>query len=112
MPLGFDELASGVQESIKCTFGETQTVTYLPKAGGSIDIVAVFNDQHTAVDPDTEQVVASNVITLGVKLSDLPAAPVKGDKVSVTKRGKTYRVSDSQEDGQGWTELYLHESVP
>ncbi len=111
MPLGFDDLTDDIQECIKDTFGETLSVTYEPKAGGGPSPVeGVFNDQHTLVDPDTERVIDSNVITLGVKLVDLPAGdPVKGDKVTVAKRGKTYRVHSSQEDGQGWTEIFLHE---
>ncbi len=112
MPLDFDDLADDIHENVKCAFGETQAVTYLPLAGGSTVITGVFNDRHNVVDPDTERVIASNIITLGVKLADLPAIPVKNDKVSITKTGKTYRVVNSEEDGQGWTELFLHESIP
>ena len=109
MPLGFDELADGAQEAIKCTFGETQTVEYRPITGAPYDIVAVYNDRHQQIDPDTERLVSSNQPTLGVKLSDLTAVPVKGDKVFITKRAKEYIVHDSQEDGEGWSELFLYE---
>lgn len=107
MPLGFDEITSDMHECIKDTFGETETVTYKPTTGPEKVIVGVFNTRHTVVDPDTEQVLSSNQPTLGVKLSDLDAAPVKGDLVNI--RSQDYRVHDSQEDGEGWSELFLYE---
>lgn len=107
-PLGFDKLAESVHDCIKDTFGETQTVTYTPKSTGVAEtIIGVFNTRHQVVDPDTEQVVDSNVPTLGIKRADISVDPVKGDLVVV--RSLEYRVHSSQEDGEGWIELYLYE---
>lgn len=102
---GFDKLTAGAQEHFKSTFGET--VEYEPRLGGSLSVVGVFNDKALFVDPQTEQVVSSQQPTLGVKRSDLDAAPIKGDRVTI--RGKKYLVHDSQEDGEGWLHLFLHE---
>lgn len=88
-----------------CAFGES--VKYIPlKTGSSFTISAIFDGPFEQVDPDTEVVVASNQFTIGVKLSDLQFAPVKGDKVEI--REILYRVIDSQEDGQGGSEIMLH----
>lgn len=102
---GFDKLTAGIQEHFKNTFGES--VEYEPRLGGSTTLVGVFNDKALFVDPQTQQVVSSQQPTLGVKRSDMDAAPVKGDRVIV--RGKKYLVHDSQEDGEGWLHLFLHE---
>lgn len=69
-------------------------------------INGIFDELFEQVDPDTEVVVASNLITLGIRLKDLPFAPEKLDKVKL--RGKTFFVVDSMEDGQGGSELQLH----
>jgi len=103
---GFDKLTSVVHNTIKRTMGED--ADYEPLSGGSFSIVGVFNDRHVFVDPQTEQVVSSNQPTLGVKRADMPADPVKGDKI--TFREKRYTVSDSQEDGEGWIHLFLYEA--
>ena len=88
-----------------CAFGEP--VTYYPKkATGGFKIQAIFDGPFEQVDPDTEVLVASNQYTLGVKLADLPFPPCKGDRVSV--RSVSYLVVDSQEDGQGGSEMILH----
>lgn len=102
---GFDKLTAGIQDNIKGAFGED--AEYEPKKGGSISIVGVFNDKFLFVDPQTQQVVSSQQPTFGVKLSDLGAPPAKGDGVTI--RGKKYLVHDSQEDGEGWLNLFLHE---
>lgn len=90
---------------IKRAFGEE--VTYSAIGETPVTITGVFNNRHRAVDPDTEQFVDSVVPTLGVDLSDLPREPQKGD--GVTLRGQAYRVASSEEDGEGWSELFLYE---
>jgi len=87
------------------TLGEK--VQYRPKAGGSIIINAVFDNEYESVDPETEQLVSSNIPRIGIRLSDLSSPPEKGDKL-VTEDGQTYKVTDPREDGQGGATLYLH----
>ena len=111
MPVDFKHHADDILDCAKFAFGEHDfPVIYKPIAGGSYNIVGIFENQYEQVDPDTERVVAANQLTLGVKLSDLPYAPQKGDKVIV--RNVTYRVIDSQEDGIAGAILFLHKVNP
>lgn len=88
-----------------CTriFGEQ--VTYLPRAGGSITLLGVFNDAWQEVDPDSGAVISSNRPVIGIRLADLSAAPTAGDRVRV--RGIEYLVKDSQRDGEAGAILML-----
>ncbi len=103
--MNFANLVSSAHDTIKRTFGEE--VTFEPLSGGSFVVLGIYNDRHTFVDPDTEQLVSSNIPTLGVKLADLTQAPSKGDVAVV--RGKRYVVRDNREDGEGWLHLFLYE---
>lgn len=105
-PVDFENLACNAFNTIKCTLGID--VIYRPKSGGSFNIRGVFDDRAIEVDPDTEIVVSSNVFTLGIKLTDLPNYPVKGDIVII--KNIKYRVIDSKEDGvpDVSTVLFLH----
>ena len=91
----FDKLASTAFDSIKNTLGVN--AEYKPRSGGVFSIRGVFDNRGQEVDPDTEVVISSNVISFGVKLSDLPGKPIKGDVVTVSQ--KNYRVVDVQDDG-------------
>ncbi len=105
-PTDFEQLAKNAFNPIKNTLGIA--AIYLPKAGGQVDIRGVFDDRSQEVDPDTEVPVSSNIYTLGVKLEDLPAIPVKGDKVII--KNITYQVINNLEDGvpDASTVLILH----
>lgn len=106
MPLGIDELFNDIHECCKETFGEE--IIYSPKEGGEFSVTGIFNEIFEQIDPDTERIVASNEPTVGIKLSDLPFVPAKGDKVQRPKTGDTFRVVDSREDGEGMSQLFLH----
>lgn len=103
--LGFGDLTDALHEQDKFAFGED--IVYEPKSGGTFNIVGIFNQIHDQIDVDTQRVVASNDPTMGIKLSDLPLAPVKGDIVRIPSRSLVFRVADSQEDGEGMSELKL-----
>lgn len=83
-------------------------VTYLPIAGGSFEIDAIFDTSYQSVDPGTNAVVSSHQPTIGIRLSDLPAAPAKGDTVVIDS--VTYRVIESQPDGVVGATLFLHKT--
>ncbi len=105
MPVnGFTDIGEDILDAAKDEFGES--ATYLPLSGGSFPITGMFSNQFEQVDPDTEVVVASNQVVLGVTLSDLPGPPKKGDHLIVRKT--KWKVIDSQEDGVAGTSLFLH----
>ena len=91
----FENLAKGAFEAIKSAL--STDVIYLPKIGGLFKIRGPFDDRAQAVDPDSEQVVSSNLFSLGIKLDDLPAPPKVGDTAKI--KNVNYKVVDVQEDG-------------
>lgn len=106
MSFDFEALAKIAFEPLKVCLGID--IIYRPKAGGVFKFKGIFDDRAQEVDPDTEQVVSSNVYSLGIKLDDLPNPPKKGDKIEI--KNIKYRVIDSQEDGAPGvsTVLILH----
>jgi len=86
------------------TFGEQ--VEYRPTRGGRYSMQAVFDDEYRSVDPDSQTVVSTNLPRIGVNLADLPWPPDKGDLIYI--RGETFKLYDSQEDGQGGATLFMH----
>lgn len=101
----FSNLAAQTQNAAKVTFGED--VIYTPTEGDAVNVIGVFSKVYEIVDPDTENLVSSDQPTLGIKNSDFPKVVEKGELFTI--RENTYRVKDSQADGEGWTQLFLYE---
>lgn len=70
-------------------------------------IQGVFDNGHVNVEVGDGAGHSSTRPTLLVKLADLPSPPAKGGQVKVQET--TYKIIDSQEDGQGGSLLILHE---
>lgn len=87
------------------TFGKP--AEYLPAAGGSKSIRGVFANASVTVDLGGVE-TPMMAPTLGVRLLDLPGRPARADRVIIV--GVTYKVLDSQEDGEGGTTLILHKA--
>lgn len=100
----FKDLYSCMLDTLIPCFGET--ICYRPRSGGTFTIKAVFDRDAIQVDPSTEEVVASNLPKIGIKLAELPGRPEQGDRVDIEK--ESFYVTDSQEDGQGGASLLLH----
>ena len=105
-PINFEEIAKSAFDEVKCALGIE--AIYFPKVGGPVTLRGVFDDRVQEVTPDSEVAISSNVYSLGLKLDDLPAPPVKGDKVII--KNITYKVINSMEDGVDGvsTVLFLH----
>ena len=84
-----------------------ETICYRPSKGGVFTIPAVFDDDFLDVEVDSEEFVASQSPRVGIKLCNLPFEPTDKDHVSIGKR--SFKVKDSQEDGQGGATLFLTE---
>lgn len=102
--MGFQDLADGVLEACKGTFGET--VSYTPAGGSAESITGIFNAK-TQVVEDGLPVILDQP-NLGVVLADLSSAPRVGDTVVV--RGVSYRVSNVENDGEGGSVLSLQKA--
>ena len=85
-----------------------EEIEYRPRAkpGVRYKLKAVYDDEYEAVDPETNQIISSNSPRIGVRYSDLISPPQKDDEVYIL--GETFKVYDSQEDGQGGVTIYLH----
>ncbi|HXG49264.1 MAG TPA: hypothetical protein VNO52_16695, partial [Methylomirabilota bacterium] len=83
--MAFAVQVSRVDEACLRVFG--REVLYLPEAGGAATVRAVFQPVREAEDasPGVYAVIF-------VRLSDLPAAPVRGDEVEI--EGARYKVFD------------------
>lgn len=100
----FRERVDGILRRCTDTFGEQ--VTLYPKKGGVHKIRAIFDNEHTLVDPDTEQPLSAQQPMLGINLNDVPVDIVYGDIFEV--RNIRYRVIENREDGQGGASIFLH----
>jgi len=85
------------------TFGER--IEYRPLSGGRYNLTAVYDQEFTQIDPDTETVISVNKPHVGLKLKDIPGEPMQGDEVKAD--GTLYKVNEIQEDGQGGVVLWL-----
>ena len=103
--MSFKELVGGLLDVAIPTFGES--IDYRPKKGGSFTIDAVFDESFEQVDPNSEEIVASNVPVIGIKASNIPFPPEQGDEVRIDQR--RFKVTDSQEDGQGGISVFMYE---
>lgn len=92
-------------------FGEDVQPTYRPQAGGSFLIDAVFDQpfKGLVISADGEPNIATSQPTIGVRLAQFVADPLKGDKVDITVKGHvvTFMVADVQPDGKGFAVLPL-----
>src|SRR5690606_37522085 len=87
-------------------FGEA--ITYTPAAAPAnfVALEGVFNEVWRQVEPDGA-IVSTNQPNIGVRLIDFPAEkPIEGDTFLI--RGRTYKVVDPQEDGEGGLKILLH----
>lgn len=91
-------------------FGEVAPALYTPTVGVPYSVPLVFDALTERVDPDTGVAVLSNQPEIGVRLSQMQALPVQGDRVVI--RGITYQVVEPTFDGQGTATLRLHRVRP
>lgn len=85
------------------------TVSYAPAAGGGPHTIqGIFDNGVTQVDSGLEVADLRPRPTLMVRISDLPARPKRGDRV--TANGTQYTVEETREDGQGGTVLMLYKT--
>jgi hypothetical protein len=99
--MSFADSVGRADEACLRVFG--REVTYLPEAGGQATIRAVFQPAREAED-SSPGVYA----VLFVRLSDLPASPVRGDEVEI--EGVRYKVFDIEADAEGAAVLRLRKA--
>jgi hypothetical protein len=95
---GWQAAVKDLDAAVLRTFG--REVLYLPEAGGAATVRAVFQPAREA--EDTSPGVYAVIF---VRLSDLPAAPVRGDEVEIN--GTRYKVFDIEADAEGAAVLRL-----
>jgi len=98
------KLTRMIADACKTSMGET--ILYTPTGEDQIEIEAMVDESYESVQPNTGAVIIEQQPMIGVKITDLPIPPQKGDLVTV--RGTDYEVIDCQTDGQAIYELFLH----
>lgn len=86
-------------------------VEFRPKpAGEAIRRRVIVDNQHLAFTSDGQVPVSASEPVLTIKLSDFPQPPNQDDEGTILEgiyAGKTFRIIDRLEDGQGGAELPL-----
>jgi hypothetical protein len=77
-----------------------------------IRIRAVFSSGPIDVAMADGQIFSDQKTTIGVRLSELPFQPERGDRFKYLKTGVMYWQDDLDEDGQGGAEIVLRLTVP
>lgn len=72
----------------------------------------VYSETPIDIQVEGEGVLSSKIMTLGVRLSELPAPIVQGDRIDIPAEGSapalgSFLVDDDDADGQGGTILTL-----
>jgi hypothetical protein len=110
LPLDFDRL---LHAPISAIFGESghgaDLPVYLPQTGPPYPVDGIFDDAYA--EPDLVSGLATNTVenVFGARLALFQATPLQGDRITITRLGKTYLVRDVQPDGHGWVQLKLNE---
>lgn len=101
--IDFDALVLGPAMDV---FARSVVVT--PKADGAAAYTArgVYDEKPIDVMVEGEGVMSSKIITLGFRLSELPAPIVQGDRIDIGAEGSApalgaFVVDDMDDDGQG-----------
>lgn len=90
--------------TLVAAFGEP--TTYTPNGGAAVPVQGVFDAAYVRVDVG-EAGVASPGPVVFYRTADLPADPDTDDP-RIVILGLTYRVIESEKDGQGGVLLRLH----
>lgn len=86
-----------------------EDIVYKPSKGGSFPVRGIFDSSYKLIDSETGGVISGNHAKLGLKNSDLPFEVLEEDRFIVN--GRTFKVKDIQEDGQGGILIELIEKV-
>ena len=100
--MAFADQVGRLDEACLRVFG--RDVLYLPEAGGSALIRAVFQPVREA-----EEASPGVYAVLFVRLADLPGVPVRGDEVE--SGGVRYKVFDIEADAEGAAVLKLRKTA-
>lgn len=101
---------------VMATFAERTPVTYTPVVGspysvshrdGMTPLTGVFDEAYEVVDPNSHTGISTTRPVLLMRLSDLQAAPAKGDRVTI-RSSRNFTVTKSEPDGRGGALLILH----
>lgn len=105
--MSFRNKISGLLGAAMRCLGEP--VVYSAQGYPSVEIGAVYDGIFEELDPNTGALIVSQKPSIGVKDSDLPAAPLKGDTLTVL--GRNFKVIEVMPDGQGGSKLMLHKVI-
>lgn len=97
----------GLNRTALLTFGVQCEL--LPEEGDPVPFRAIFDRNHTTVNPGVEVPISTTGPMLAVVLADLTFEPAQGQRVSVPGEG-TFQIDDVQPDSEGMAVLPLYEA--
>lgn len=101
--MNWDDIKDDITKLGVATFGSGRL--FKPIAGGSYPIAGVFDRAWMELKLGGTVGVSGYYSYLDVRLDDLPAKPIKGDKVAISS--VDYTIIDCREDGGGGARLVL-----
>lgn len=89
------------------TFGVPVTITPVKSMPGAPAYAArgIWTSRTVEIPMDDGTVIRSNNMDVGIRISEFPACPIKGDGVQIN--GANYTIYDVQIDGQGGAKLVV-----
>lgn len=97
---------ANVLTGVHSVFGEQ--VTYTPANGQAFTLTAIYDASFRDIDPATGVYASTSSPCLGVRLSQFPIPPKRGDSVRVPSASKTFTVKEVRPDSHGEARLMLN----
>lgn len=93
------------------TFAEPFTIWPQGVQASAYDVRGVWSDRANDVVLEGELISASQIRTVGLRLSELPDGDLKQNDVIIRQKdGRRYYVDDTDQDGQGGTVATLKDA--
>lgn len=102
----FEDLVLGINNVCVDVFKTSKIITFQRSGLESTNFEGIFDENYTAVDPNTGAQIISTRPVLTIRTSDLPGGKGQdSDRFEID--GKTYRIEDEQVDSGGMIKLFL-----
>lgn len=102
--MSFKDAMDRLNKKSLSTFGEE--AVYSGTGMSDTTLQVIFDNNFTAIDPQTGMEVMTTQPMIGIKLDDLPREPFRGDTISLN--GISYKITEYHPDSEGMAKLLLH----
>lgn len=98
-------IPSMLMENALAVFGSD--AIFKPRSGGSFPVRVIFSREGMMAETHTGMKIQTESISLALKISDLPQAPMKDDVFLLGE--ESFRVKSMTKDGRGGAMVTLYE---